>query len=174
METKATSAQSRGDGGGAALTAARSNKGCGALRAQPGQAPLRPLPRAEDAPGPATEAGAGPEGRTHVLGRPPRAPGEAAPRGSRLARPAAPLLPPGSPGAGEADAGPRSRRRRQRLLPGRAPPPTSLVSPPGLPRSRRVAGNTSKSSSSRRGRSLMARPVWCPVPVRECAPRLRR
>lgn len=54
------------------------------------------------------------------------------------------------------------------------PPPTPLASPPGPPRSKTVAGNTSKRSRSRRGRSLMARPVQCPVPVRECSRRLRR
>lgn len=43
----------------------------------------------------------------------------------------------------------------------------SLASPLGPPRNKTVAGNTSKRSSSKRGRSLMALPVQCPVSVRD-------
>lgn len=87
--------------------------------------------------------------------------------------------------AGEADAGPRSRSRRRRLQlqtcgrgvshpPARAPPPTPLASPPGRPRSKRVAGNTSRRSSSRREKGFMARPLRRPLPVLNDSRRLRR
>lgn len=118
-------------------------------------------------------------GETQGYGRPPskvarhwpalRVEGTEAPAGIRPARAETPYYEPGvgdGMGWGEAggtDAGPRSRCRLQlqtccswRLLPGQDPPPTPLASPPGLPRSKKVAGNTSKRSRSRRERTLMA------------------
>lgn len=98
------------------------------------------------------------------------------PRGHR-GRPTGRLWPRGDPDPGGAAAAygltPAWSHGGSRP-PGRTPRPTAPASPPGPTRSRRVAGNTSRRSNSRRRRELMARPLRRPGPDRESSRPLRR
>lgn len=199
---KDTSAQSRGWGWSGAAGGQRPSPAAGLQAAarsgptgRPGHGPSASLPPAQDPPAPTSAAGAGPGGKPNPRRHPARPPGTAPrsawrrqrPTGACPTRPAAPTASWGV--EDEAEGGRRAGRRTQELPPPpppalnlqslaspsrRAPPSTPLASPPGPPRSKRVAGNASKRSRSRRGRSLMAWPVRCPVAVRESSRRLRR
>lgn len=192
MEAKDTSAQSGGGGAEAArrntTAAARTGAAVPTAHSPPSLCPRPPNS------GHSSRRGSR-DRETQGYGRPPskvarhcpalRVKGAEAPAGIRPARAGTPQLQAGGRGRGgerpaERMTDPGSAAASgfklgcRWLLPGQDPLPTPLASPPGPLRSRTVAGNTSKSSRSRRERSLMARPVRCPVTARQCSPRLRR
>lgn len=187
MEAKDTSALSaRGWGWSGAGGGQKKQPGCGALGAQPCPAPP---PAAEDPPVLAAPAGEGPGQEKQAqpsAGHEARSPGHGPALRVQGAGRSGVSSARGDPCCYEPRLGERAERGqrggRGPQDPERPPPPTSnlpslaspswpspphtpLASPLGPPRNKTVAGNTSKRSSSKRGRSLMALPVRCPVSV---------